>query len=170
MTYDGFDRGLALIARATAIAAALCFAAAAPVMAADQPSTNAPAMTPAPSAAPNAPAAKSAPQSIGPTKAFTEEDVNAAVKTVIDERSKDGAFVFRDPKLNADLNLIFEQIKIVRGMEGYGWFANTIFHDKDNAKKQYAIDFWFKPEGQESQIDGHPRAEGPEAGRRRLDS
>ena len=47
--------------------------------------------------------------------------MNAAVKTVIDGRSKDGAFVFRDPKLNADLNLIFEQIKIVRGMEGYGW-------------------------------------------------
>ena len=169
MTYDGFDRGLASIARATAVAAALCLAAAAPVMAADQPSTNAPAITPAPSAAPTAPAAKSAPQSTGPTKAFTEEDVNAAVKTVVDERSKDGAFVFRDPKLNADLNLIFEQIKIVRGMEGYGWFANTIFHDKDNAKKQYAIDFWFKPEGQGIEADGHPRAEGPEAGRRRLD-
>ena len=55
--------------------------------------------------------------------------------------------MFHDPKLDADLNLIFEQIKIVRGMEGYGWFANTIFHDKDEAKKQYAIDFWFKPEG-----------------------
>ena len=91
-------------------------------------------------------------QSTGPTKAFTEEDVNAAVKTVIDERSKDGAFVFRDPKLNADLNLVFEQIKIVRGMEGYGWFANTIFHDKDNAKKQYAIDFWFKPDGKELKL------------------
>ena len=78
--------------------------------------------------------------------------MNAAVKTVIDERSKDGAFVFRDPKLNADLNLIFEQIKIVRGMEGYGWFANTIFHDKDNDKKQYAIDFWFKPEGKELKL------------------
>ena len=86
------------------------------------------------------------------TKNFTEEDVNAAVKTAIDGRSKDGAFVFRDPKLNADLNLIFEQIKIVRGMEGYGWFANTIFHDKDNPKKQYAIDFWFKPEGQDLKL------------------
>jgi hypothetical protein len=74
------------------------------------------------------------------------------VKTVIDGRSKDGAFVFRDPKLNADLNLIYEQIKIVRGMEGYGWFANTIFHDKDNPKKQYAIDFWFKPEGQDLKL------------------
>ena len=55
--------------------------------------------------------------------------------------------MFHDPKLDADLNLIFEQVKIVRGMEGYGWFANTIFHDKDEPKKQYAIDFWFKPDG-----------------------
>ena len=66
---------------------------------------------------------------------------------MIAERSKDGAFVFHDPKLDADLKLVFEQIKIVRGMEGYGWFANTIFHDKDEPKKQYAIDFWLKPEG-----------------------
>ncbi len=99
-----------------------------------------------------APAAGAAPGTSGPTKEFTEDDVNAAVKTTIDARSKDGAFVFHDPKLNADLNLIYEQIKIVRGMEGYGWFANTIFHDKDNAKKQYAIDFWFKPEGQELKL------------------
>ena len=68
-------------------------------------------------------------------------------KKTIDERSKDGAFVFHDPKLDADLNLLFEQIKVVRGMTGYGWFANVIFHDKDEPKKQYAIDFWFKPDG-----------------------
>ena len=52
MMYDGFDRGLVSIARATAIAAALCFAVAAPLRAADQPSTNTPAMTPAPATAP----------------------------------------------------------------------------------------------------------------------
>ncbi len=51
MMYNGFDRGLASIAHATAIAVALCLAAAAPVMAADQPSTNTPAMTPAPATA-----------------------------------------------------------------------------------------------------------------------
>ena len=67
-------------------------------------------------------------------KDFTEEDVNKRVAEVIAERSKDGAFVFHDPKLNADLNLVYEQIKIVRGMEGYGWFANTIFHDKDTPR------------------------------------
>ena len=187
MIYDGFDRGLALIAHATAIAVALCLAAAAPVMAADQPSTNTPAMTPAPATAPTkdnatatpAPVAPAAATSgaTGPTKSFTEEDVNAAVKKVIDERTKDGAFVFRDPKLNADLHLIFDQIKNVRGMEGYGWFPNVIFHDKDEPKKQYAIDFWFKPEGQDlklmdirvqkgpkqegdSWVDDHPLAAG----------
>ena len=80
-------------------------------------------------------------------KEFTEADVNKRVEEVIAERSKDGAFVFRDPKLDADLNLEMDQIKGVRGMEGYGWFANVIFHDKDTPKKQYAIDFWFKPDG-----------------------
>jgi hypothetical protein len=80
-------------------------------------------------------------------KDFTETDVKQAVDQVIAERSKDGTFVFHDPKLDADLNLVFEQVKVVRGMEGYGWFANVIFHDKDEPKKQYAIDFWFKPEG-----------------------
>jgi YHS domain-containing protein len=85
-------------------------------------------------------------------KDFKEADVNAAVKKVIDERSKDGAFVFHDPKLNADLTLNFDKIKVVRGMEGYGWFANVIFNDKDEPKKQYAIDFWFKPEGQELKL------------------
>ena len=83
----------------------------------------------------------------------------------IDERTKDGAFVFRDPKLNADLHLVFDEIKIVRGMEGYGWFPNVNFHDKDEPKKKYAIDFWFKPEGQELKlmdirVRGAPKQEG----------
>ena len=80
-------------------------------------------------------------------KDFDESEVKKAVADVIAERTKDGAFVFHDPKLDADLNLVFEQVKIVRGMEGYGWFANVIFHDKETPKKQYAIDFWFKPDG-----------------------
>ena len=63
------------------------------------------------------------------TKEFTEDDVNKRVQEVIAERSMDGAFVFHDPKLDASLNLLFEQIKTVRGMEGYGWFANVIFHE-----------------------------------------
>src|SRR5262245_51500559 len=43
------------------------------------------------------------------SKEFTEDDVNKRVEEVITERSKDGAFVFHDPKLDADLNLQFEQ-------------------------------------------------------------
>jgi hypothetical protein len=80
-------------------------------------------------------------------KEFGETEVTQRVDEVLAERSKDGAFVFHDPKLDADLNLVFEKIKIIRGMAGYGWFANVIFHDKEEPKKQYAIDFWFKPDG-----------------------
>jgi len=147
MKYHLFSRGLASVARATAVAAALCFAVSAPLAAADQPPTNVPTVTPVPPSATTPTGETAAPASSGPTKDFTEDDVNAAVKKTVDERSKDGVFIFHDPRLDEDLNLVYEQIKIVRGMEGYGWFANTIFHDKDEAKKQYAIDFWFKPEG-----------------------
>ena len=40
-------------------------------------------------------------------KEFTEDDVNKRTEEVVAERSKDGAFVFHDPKLGADLNLNF---------------------------------------------------------------
>ena len=75
-----------------------------------------------------------------------EAEVKQAVDKTIAEKSKDGVFVFHDPKLDADLNLVFEQVKVVRGMSGFGWFANVIFHDKAEPTKQYAIDFWYKPE------------------------
>src|SRR5262245_15765053 len=75
-----------------------------------------------------------------------EGTVKQAVADVIAQRSKDGAFVFHDP--DADLNLVFEPVKTVRGMQCYGWFANVIFHDKSSDQKKYAIDFWFKPDGE----------------------
>jgi hypothetical protein len=140
MMYSNSDRSLASVVRATAIAVALCFALAQPTRTADEPQKDQAAQT-------QPPTEKTAPAASASSKTFTEEDVNAAVKKTVDERSKDGAFVFRDPKLDADLNLEMEQIKGVRGMEGYGWFANVIFHDKETPKKQYAIDFWFKPDG-----------------------
>lgn len=84
---------------------------------------------------------------------FDDASVTKRTEQVIDERSKDGVFIFRDPKLNADLNLIYERIKIVRGMRGYGWFANVIFHDKEEPEKQYAIDFWFKPQREGDDLD-----------------
>ena len=78
---------------------------------------------------------------------FNETSVTKRTEQVIAERSQDGVFVYHDPKLDADLHLVYENVKVVRGMKGYGWFANAIFHDKDEPKKQYALDFWFKPEG-----------------------
>ena len=214
MKYNMSGRGFASVARATAAAAALCFAVSAPATAGDQPPTNASpakgefdnssamdlasgqlvktdcsvnwtapdgkiycfstegskqaflknpdeniqkarefflAKDQSAQAAP--PAGETAtPAATGPSKEFTEDDVNAAVKKTLDERSKDGVFVFHDPKLDEDLNLLFGQVKMVRGMEGYGWFANTIFHDKGEPKKQYAIDFWFKPEGNDLKL------------------
>jgi hypothetical protein len=30
--------------------------------------------------------------------------------------------------------------------------TNVIFHDKDEPKKQYAINFWFKPEGNDLKL------------------
>jgi YHS domain-containing protein len=89
---------------------------------------------------------------VKPTKDFTEDDVNKALADVLAKRSKDGVFVFHDPKLDQDLNLVFEKTRIVRGMKGYGWFDNAIFHDKDEPKKQYAIDFWFKPDGDQLKL------------------
>ena len=82
-----------------------------------------------------------------PDKEFTEADAIATVKAAVAERSKDGVFVFHDPKLGQDLRLVFDEVKLVRGMRGYGWFPNVLFHDADEPKKQYAIDFWLKPDG-----------------------
>ena len=84
---------------------------------------------------------------------------NKAVAATIAERSKDGAFVFHDPKLDADLNLIFEKIKIVRGMEGYGWFANVIFHDKDNDQEAIRHRLLVQARRRQADPDGHQGAE-----------
>jgi hypothetical protein len=99
------------IVQATVVAVALCCGAA----------------TAEPAAAQAAPWRLFVPPAAAATteRDFTEDSVNAAVKMVVDDRSKDGLFVFRDPKINADLSLVYEKVKIVRGMEGYGWFANT---------------------------------------------
>ncbi|MFD0988167.1 hypothetical protein [Methyloligella solikamskensis] len=80
-------------------------------------------------------------------KEFTEEDVNKAVEKTLEARSKDGAFQYHDSRTNQELELVYEKTRIVRGMEGYGWFANLIFHDKENEKKQYALDFWYREDG-----------------------
>ncbi len=86
------------------------------------------------------------------TKAFTEEDAENAVMAAIESRSSDGAFMHKDPRTNEVLRLKFERIRITRGMAGYGWFPNVIFHAVENKDKQYAIDFWFKEDGNDLRL------------------
>ena len=69
------------------------------------------------------------------------------VKKMIAERRRTASSCSMIPSSMPISTSYSSKIEIVRGMEGYGWFANTIFHDKDEPKKQYAIDFWYKPEG-----------------------
>ncbi len=85
---------------------------------------------------------------------FDDASVTQRTEQVIKERSKDGVFVFHDPKLDEDLNLVYEKMRVVRGMKGYGWFANAIFHDKDDPRKQYAFSIsWFKPQRDGDSLD-----------------
>ena len=104
------------IAQATAIAVVLCFGLPAPL------SQFVPFLAASPAAATS-------------ERDFTEDDVNAAVKKVIDERTNDGVFVFRDPKLNADLHLVYERSRSCAAWKAMAGSPNTIFHDKDEAEE-----------------------------------
>ena len=80
-------------------------------------------------------------------KAFSDDEVTAAVKAVIAERSKDGVFSFTDLRTGDALALVFNGVRIVRGLPVFGWFPNVDFHDHATAAKQYTLDFWLKPDG-----------------------
>ena len=86
MTPARLERMLRSNAQATALAVALCFGGAA--LASFIPGLASPA-------------------SATSERDFTEDNVTSATEKVVAERSHDGAFVFRDPKLNADLHLVF---------------------------------------------------------------
>ena len=43
---------------------------------------------------------------------FDDTSVTKRTEQVIADRSTDGAFVFHDPKLNTDLHLVYEKVKI----------------------------------------------------------
>lgn len=80
-------------------------------------------------------------------RSFSEEDVAAAVKDVVGRRTKDGAFRFADPATGEQLSLVYDGIRIVRGLPHFGWFPNVNFHDASELKKKYALDFWLVPDG-----------------------
>ncbi|WP_242522716.1 hypothetical protein [Candidatus Methylacidiphilum infernorum] len=80
---------------------------------------------------------------------FTKSEVQQAVQKYVSEKAHDGKFLFHDPISNQDLSLIFEKVRIVRSLAGYGYFATTQFHDSTDPSKPYELDFWWKPKGNE---------------------
>jgi hypothetical protein len=84
---------------------------------------------------------------VAATNDLTDEEVTAAVKSVITERSKDGVFAFTDARTGDRLSLVLDDVRIVRGLPVYGWFPNVAFHDKATPAKKYTLDFWLMPQG-----------------------
>lgn len=85
-------------------------------------------------------------------KALTEEDVTAAVRDVIAARSTDGVFPFTDPRTGEHLDLVLDDVRLVRGLPVYGWFPNVVFHDRADPAKKYALDFWLKQAGERLEL------------------
>lgn len=84
---------------------------------------------------------------VAATQDLTDEEVTAAVKAVIAERSADGVFAFTDARTGDRLSLVLDGVRIVRGLPVYGWFPNVAFHDKATPAKKYTLDFWLMPRG-----------------------
>jgi len=78
-------------------------------------------------------------------KELSEEDVTAALMAHIAAHTRDGAFAFVDPLTGEQLALVFDSVRVVRGLPGYGWFPNVNFHDPKTPAKKYALDFWLLP-------------------------
>jgi len=83
---------------------------------------------------------------VAATNDLTDEEVTAAVKSVIAERSKDGVFAFTDARTGDRLSLVLDDVRIVRGLPVSGWFPNVAFHDKATPAKKYTLDFWLLPQ------------------------
>jgi hypothetical protein len=83
----------------------------------------------------------------GAAEERTPEEASAAVQKYIDARvKKEGAFRFKDAQADAQLELVQDQIRVARGIHGYGLFVCVEFHARSDRKKQYDIDFWLDEE------------------------
>lgn len=80
-------------------------------------------------------------------KTLTEDDVSVAVSRIIAEGARDGVYTVHDEATGNELQLVFEDIRVVRGLPQFGWFPDIVFHDKDEPRKKYTVDFWLKPDG-----------------------
>ena len=98
---------------------------------------------------------------------ISQEEVRAAVRATVEQnmQANGGIFVFKDNRTGEDLQLAFDDIRLVRSIHGYGFFPNVLFHAKDIPEKQYALDFWLKPKGEglelmDIRIQKGPKKEG----------
>jgi hypothetical protein len=80
---------------------------------------------------------------------FTSTDAETLVKAVIADKvkSNNGIFPFDDPLNGEHLKLSYDDVDFTRTIDGYGFFPDVKFHDSQDAKKKYLIDFWVVPEG-----------------------
>jgi YHS domain-containing protein len=85
---------------------------------------------------------------------FTGSDAEALVKTSIDAKLKanNGIFPLDDPLNGAHLKLKYDDIDFTRTIDGYGFFPDVKFHDEQDPKKKYLIDFWVLPQDGQLQI------------------
>jgi hypothetical protein len=60
---------------------------------------------------------------------ISQEEVRAAVQATIEtnREANGGVFVVQDNRTGENLQLEFEDIRVVRGLHGYGFFPNVIF-------------------------------------------
>ncbi len=101
--------------------------------------------------------------------AFTTDEVKAAIQEHIAQKVKEGGgvFKFKDEATGKDLALEFVKIRIVRKIEGHGYFADVDFRVRGELEKFYDIDFWVRPEGDklifvDARMHKYPKKEGNE--------
>jgi hypothetical protein len=85
-------------------------------------------------------------------KAFSEAEVEAAVARLVSERTRDGVYELHDARTGQDLALVYDKVRLVRGLAAHGWFPEIIFHAKEEPAREYAVDFWLKPDGDRLQL------------------
>jgi hypothetical protein len=102
---------------------------------------------------------------VGAGKEYSDEEIAAAAKAAIAERAPDRTLRIFDARTGEHLELVFDDVRIVRGLKGFGWFPNVAFHDKAAPQKKYALDLWLRPDGErlklvDMRIHKAPKADG----------
>ena len=86
---------------------------------------------------------------VGPSRAeddLTSEDAKGAVEEYLKAKTGPaGTFGYKDQQADAQLELAFDRVRLVRRIEGYGFFVDVDFHAQAEAARAYDIDFWLKP-------------------------